>query len=101
MTEQEASRLKDKANLWDLHVERTGCYVSFYTGYNGQGAVLRETFFRSHWDHNDGRLYQMAMRRAKNLGACSWVVFKPIGVPHNVDYGRDEDSRLEYLENKA
>lgn len=97
----EAEHNKDLAELRNYHIKNTGCYVSFYTGYDGQGGVLRETFYRSFWDHNDNRLHAMATRRAKDLGACSWVVFKPVGVAHNVDYGRDEDSRLEYLENKS
>jgi hypothetical protein len=93
-----AHRLADTAHLWKLHCEEVGCYVSFYTGVNGSGAPLRETFYRKHWDWNDSTLHAMAERRAKKLGASSWVVLKPIGVVNNVWYGRDDDARLDYLE---
>lgn len=91
------SSLKDKANLWDSMTERE-CFVSFYTGNNGNGGALRQTL-RVHGTHWDSKVERKANKMARELGACSWWVFKPIGMPTNVYYGEHgEESRLERLE---
>lgn len=95
--ERELYLLRDKANLWDTMAE-SKTYVSFYTGYNATGGALREHYIseRGHWD---GIMQREAEKKAKRLGACSFMTFKPIAVPVNVIYGRDEQSRFEHLEN--
>lgn len=98
--ESELYRLKDRANLFD-HIIDAPSYVSFFTGYDGQGAAIRQTLVTDK-DHNDNILYNMAMRKAKKLGATSWQVFKPVGVCHNVQYGRyGDESRLDFIDNYA
>lgn len=98
--DRELGRLKDRANLFDLIIDAPS-YISFFTGYDGQGAAIRQVLV-SDKDHNDTVLYNMAMRKAKKLGATSWQVFKPVGVCHNVDYGRHGDeSRLDFIDNYA
>lgn len=93
----EQSSLRDRAHLFDLIIGAPS-YISFFTGENGQGASLRETMMVKR-DHNDNVLYNMAMRKAKKLGASSWCVFKPVGVSHNVEYGRyGDESRLDFIE---
>lgn len=95
--EAELHSLKDKAHLFDL-INDASSYVSFYTGLDGQGAALRQALVVDK-KHHDERLYQMAMRKAKKLGATSWLVFKPMGVCHNVDYGRySDESRLDFID---
>lgn len=96
--DSELHSIKDRAHLFDL-VYDAPCYISFFTGQNGQGAALRETLIVPKRDHNDNVLYNMAMRKAKKLGATSWMVFKPMGVPHNVYYGQfGDESRLDFME---
>lgn len=98
--ERELHSLKDRANLFD-HIIKAPSYVTFYTGYDGQGAAIRQILV-SDKDHNDNILYNMAMRKAKKLGATSWSVFKPVGVCHNVAYGRyGDESRLDFIDNFA
>lgn len=92
---------EDRANLFDLIIDAP-CYISFFTGQDGQGAAIRQTLVVADKDHNDNVLYNMAMRKAKKLGASSWQVFKPVGVCHNVDYGRyGDESRLDFIDNYA
>lgn len=95
--ESELHSLKDRANMFDLIIAAPS-FVTFYTGQNGQGAALRQTLITDK-DHNDNVLYNMAMRKATKLGASSWCVFKPVGVSHNVDYGRyGDESRLDFID---
>lgn len=95
--ERELHTLKDKANLWDLTMAQP-TYVSFYTGHSGQGGVLKERYF-SKRHHHDGILEREAEKKGRKLGACSYVQFKPIGMPIDIYYGRDEESRFEFMEN--
>lgn len=98
--EKELHSLKDRASLFDSIIDAPS-YVTFYTGMDGQGAALRQTLLTDK-DHNDNILYNMAMRKAKKLGASSWCVFKPVGVSHNVEYGRyGDESRLDFIDNFA
>jgi hypothetical protein len=95
--ETELHRLKDKANLWDSMTDRD-CFISFYTGSDCVGGALRQTL-RVPGKHYDSRVERKANKMARELGACSWWVFKPIGMPTNVYYGQyGEESRLERLE---
>jgi hypothetical protein len=91
----EAERNADKAMLFDDIMNRP-CYISFYTGLDGQGAVLKQTL-RIKGQHYDKAVERKAERIARRLGASSWFVFKPIGIPGNVYYS-DEDERLEGCE---
>lgn len=86
--------LKDKANLFDL-IAAEPSFITFYTGENGQGASLRETV-RIDRHHMDKILYRMAQSKGQKLGACSWLVFKPIGMPHNINW-YNEDQRIQQL----
>lgn len=86
---------RDKANMFTLIIDQPS-YISFYTGEDGTGSPLRETMCIKR-NHYDPILERMANRKAKKLGACSWMVFKPIGVAHNISYGVDEDDRIDYL----
>lgn len=95
--ERELASLKDRASLFDEIIDAPS-YISFFTGLNGGGSALRRTLV-SDKDHNDNTLYNMAMRRAKKMGASSWWVFKPVGVPHNVYYGQyGDESRLDFID---
>lgn len=99
--ERELHSLKDRAHLFDLIMDAP-CYISFFTGHDGQGAALRQTLIVPNRHHMDNTLYNMAMRRAKKLGASSWCTFKPVGRPFNVDYGRyGDEGRLDFIEQTA
>ena len=92
-----AHTLQDTAHLFDL-IYADPTYVSFYTGMDGQGGVLKERYF-SRRPHHDAILEREAIKKGRRLGACSFVMFKAIGVPVNIYYGRyGEDSRLDFLE---
>jgi hypothetical protein len=95
--ESELHTLKDKANLWDITMT-SPTYVSYYTGHNGAGGVLKERYFSTR-HHHDSILEREAEKKGKKLGACSYVQFKQIGMPVDIYYGRDEESRFEFLEN--
>lgn len=51
---------------------RKPCYITFYTK---EGSELRETMF-SHRDHMDTILHRQANKKAKEIGADHWAVFK-------------------------
>lgn len=95
--EGELHSLRDKAHLWDLMYE-SPTYISFYTGHDGAGGVLKERYF-SPRKHHDGILEREAEKKGRRLGACSYVQFKQIGMPSNIYYGQyGEDSRQDFLE---
>lgn len=97
MTEDELREIKDKANLFDRTMEAP-CFISFYTGHDGTGGALRQSLIVP-GHHMDKKVERKANKMARELGACSWLVFKPISMPENVYYGQyGEESRLERLE---
>jgi hypothetical protein len=70
---------------------KTPCYISFYVGYDGQGGALRETMY-SERNHMDKILHRQADKKAKELGAKSWAVFKHWGVTSNVWYPNEDEN---------
>lgn len=95
--ESELATLKDKAHLWDL-MHDSPTYVSFYTGHDGAGGVLKERYV-SDRPHHDSILEREAEKKGRRLGACSYVQFKQIGMPNNIYYGQyGEESRLDFIE---
>lgn len=95
---KEYKRLEDSANMFKSIID-SPTYVSFYTGWNGSGGVLKERYF-SKRKHYDSILEREAIKKGKKLGASSFVCFKSIGVPVNLSYrGYDsEEARLDYIE---
>ena len=91
------SVIEDKAKLFDLINEKP-CFISFFTGENGNGYALREVL-RIEGRHYDKKVERAAEKKARQLGANSWIVFKPIGTPTSVYY-EGEDARLAGLESK-
>lgn len=94
---KEYGRVKDSADMFKTILE-SPTYVSFYTGHNGSGGVLKERYF-SERKHYDSILEREATKKGKKLGASSFVCFKSIGMPINLYYGYDnETARLDFIE---
>lgn len=53
-------------------------FVSFYAGENGTGGVFRETLVSHHFNQTHGWLVRMCERKAKLLGAKSFVMYEAI-----------------------
>jgi hypothetical protein len=51
---------------------KTPCYIAFYTK---EGYALREQM-TSKLNHMDGRLHRQCERKARELGAASYAIFK-------------------------
>ena len=69
---------------------KTPCYISFYTA---KGAALRETMY-SERNHMDAWLHRAANKKAKELGAHHWAIFKH-WVGFDVHYTQDELEAME------
>lgn len=94
--ESEVHSIQDKANLFD-NIMNAPCYISFYSGHHGQGGAFRRHLVVP-GKHYDKSVERKATNMARKLGACSFLVFKPIGMPVNIYYGNlGEDDRLERL----
>lgn len=65
---------------------KTPCYVTFYTA---QGYAIRETMVSFTMNHMDGRLHAQINRKAKELGAHHWAIFKH-WISQDVPYTEDE-----------
>lgn len=66
------------------------CYITFYTK---EGYALRETMY-SERDHMDKVLHRKANKKAKELGADHWAVFKH-WTSFDVQYTRQELEEME------
>lgn len=65
---------------------KTPCYVTFYTA---TGYAIRETMVSTTMNHMDGRLHAQINRKAKELGAHHWAIFKH-WVGFDVHYTEEE-----------
>lgn len=70
---------------------KTPCYVTFYTA---AGFALRESMVSTTMNHMDRRLHAQINRKAKQLGAHHWAIFKA-WVQFDVPYTRDELEALQ------
>lgn len=70
---------------------KTPCYVTFYTA---QGWALRETMVSFTMNHMDKRLHNQINKKAKELGAHHWAIFKH-WVGFDVPYTREELEAME------
>jgi hypothetical protein len=66
------------------------CYITFY---NAKGWALRETMF-SERNHMDNILHRQATKKAKELGADHWAIFKH-WTTFNVYYTEQELEELD------
>lgn len=66
------------------------CYITFYTA---TGFALRETMY-SERNHMDKILHRQANKKAKELGAHHWAVFKH-WTGFDVHYTREELEAME------
>jgi hypothetical protein len=69
---------------------KTPCYISFYAKEDAQGGALRYTMY-SERNHMDQILHNKANKKAKDLGARSWQIFKAWSMPNNIYYPEDDD----------
>lgn len=53
-------------------------YISFYAAPDGQGGAFREQLISHHFPPMHGWLIRMAERKARELGAKSFVMFQAI-----------------------
>lgn len=70
---------------------KTPCYITFYTA---KGFAIRETMVSHTMNHLDRRLHHQINRRAKELGAHHWAIFKH-WYGENVPYTQDELEALQ------